>query len=293
MEQRDYYEILGVNEKASPEEIKRTYRKLAFKYHPDRTGTNPEATQKMKEINEAYATLSNSQKRSEYDSLKSRFGSTAYTHFRQTYSEEDIFRGSDINQIFEEFARMFTGFRRPEDVFSQSNFYGPKYRTFEFIKPGFSARGIFFGFGFNPTGRAAQNEWHRAGGKTVNQTEYRVPFHLRLLNKLFGYFGKRIIEELEIPARGKDLSDTITITPKEIGEKIEYPARKKWRRSKNLMIKIPQGIKNSQKIKLKGQGEAGRYGGQPGDLYIEVKIRPSLSKRFRDFIKKWIGSLNS
>lgn len=288
MEQRDYYKILGVNEKASPEEIKRIYRKLAFKYHPDRTGANPEATQKMKEINEAYATLSNAKKRSEYDSLKSRFGSTAYTHFRQTYSEEDIFRGSDINQIFEEFARMFTGFRRPEDVFSQSNFYGPKYGSFEFTKPGFSARGIFFGFGLNPINRTARNDRHRAEGKPINQTEYRLPSHLRLLNKLFGYFGKRIMDELEIPVRGKDLSDTITISPKEIGGKIEYPARKKWRRSKDLMIKIPQGIKNSQKIKLKGQGEVGRHGGEPGDLYIEVKIRHSLSKRIRDSIKKWL-----
>jgi curved DNA-binding protein CbpA len=287
MEQKDYYEILGVNEKDSPEEIKRTYRKLAFKYHPDRTGANPEATQKMKEINEAYATLSNLEKRREYDSLKSRFGSTAYTHFRQTYSEEDIFRGSDINQIFEEFARMFSGFRMPEDVFSQSNFYGPKYRTFEFTKPGFSARGVFFGFGFSPTGRAAQKDWQKAEGKRIDQPSYRVPFRLRLLNKLFGYFGKKIIEELEIPERGKNLSDNITISPKEIGRKIEYPARKKWKRSKDLMIKIPQGIKNGQKIKLKGQGEAGRHGGEAGDLYIEVEIRPSLSKKIGDYIKNW------
>jgi len=287
MEQKDYYEILGVNEKDSPEEIKRTYRKLAFKYHPDRTGANPEATQKMKEINEAYATLSNLEKRREYDSLKSRFGSTAYTHFRQTYSEEDIFRGSDINQIFEEFARMFSGFRMPEDVFSQSNFYGPKYRTFEFTKPGFSAKGVFFGFGFSPTGRAVQKDWQKAEGKRIDQPSYRVPFRLRLLNKLFGYFGKKIIEELEIPVRGKDLSDNITISPKEIGKKKGYPARKKWKRSKDLMIKIPQGIKNSQKIKLKGQGEAGRHGGEAGDLYIEVKIRPSLSKRIGDSIKNW------
>ncbi|PJA79174.1 MAG: integrase, partial [Nitrospirae bacterium CG_4_9_14_3_um_filter_41_27] len=70
MEQKDYYEMLSVDEKATPEEIKRAYRKLAFRYHPDRTGGGAEATQRMKEINEAYATLSDPVKRREYDTLR-------------------------------------------------------------------------------------------------------------------------------------------------------------------------------------------------------------------------------
>lgn len=281
MEQKDYYETLGVNEKATTEEIKKAYRKLAFKYHPDRTGGDPSSTQKMKEINEAYATLSDPIKRREYDSLRRRYGSSAYTHFRRAYSEEDIFRGSDINQIFEEFARIFSGFRRPEDIFSQSSFYGPRYKTFEFKKPGFFAKGVFFSFGFSNAGRIFQK---------IHKPGYKMSLLSGLFNKFFDHFvRKKIFEELEIPERGKDLTDTISITPEEIGKVIEYPARKRLGRPKDLLVKIPEGIKDGQKIKLKGQGEAGKYEGQPGDLYLEVKIRPSFFKRVSNPIKKLLG----
>jgi curved DNA-binding protein CbpA len=285
MEQKDYYKILGVSQTATHEEIKKTYRKLAFQYHPDRTGGDPESTQKMKEVNEAYATLSDSKKRSEYDTLRSMYGSGAYTHFRQTYSEEDIFRGSDINQVFEEFAKMFTGFRMPEDLFSQSNFYGNKYRTFEFRRPGFSARGVFFSFG--PAGKTLEQIRQRAEGQKGVTQGYRAPFHLRLLNKLFGYFGEKLIAKLEIPTRGKDLFDSIVITPKEIGKKVQYPARKKWKRPSDLMITIPQEIRNSQRIKLKGQGAPGKHGGEAGDLYIEVHIKHSLMQKLIHYFTQW------
>jgi DnaJ-class molecular chaperone len=122
MAQKDYYETLDVTEKASPEEIKKTYRKLAFKYHPDRTSNDPEATQRMKEINEAYATLSDPSKRREYDSLRAAYGTSAHTRFRQTYSEEEIFRGSDINQVFEEFAKVFFRFQKARRVFRSGEF---------------------------------------------------------------------------------------------------------------------------------------------------------------------------
>ncbi|MBE0425451.1 MAG: DnaJ domain-containing protein [Nitrospirae bacterium] len=285
MNQIDYYRILGVNEEASPEEIKRVYRKLAFRYHPDRTGGDPEATQRMKQINEAYATLSDPVKRKEFDTLRQSHGSNAYTHFRKTYSEEDIFRGSDINQIFEEFARMFSGFRKPGEFFSQTDFYGPRYRTFGFRRPGFSARGVFFNFGFDPMDRAFQKDW-QSRKETIYQPGHRVPLPLKILTKLFGHFQKRLLEELEIPERGKDLRDTISISPEDIGRKIEYPAGKRWGRSKDILIRIPERIKNGQKIRLKGQGGNGKYGGEPGDLYLEVKIKHSLPQMIVDFIKK-------
>ena len=287
MEQKDYYEMLSVDEKATPEEIKRAYRKLAFRYHPDRTGGGAEATQRMKEINEAYATLSDPVKRREYDTLRQGYGSNAYTHFRKTYSEDDIFRGSDINQIFEEFARMFSGFRRPEEFFSQTDFYGPRYRTFEFRRPGFSVRGASFNLRFDPMGRAFQKDW-QSKGETIYQPGYRVPLPLKILTKLFGHFQKRLLKELEIPERGRDLHDTIYISPEDISRKIEYPARKRWGRSKDLLIRIPQGIKNGQRIRLKGQGGNGKYGGESGDLYLEVKIRHSLPQMIGDFIKKLV-----
>jgi DnaJ-class molecular chaperone len=107
MSPNDYYQILEVDQSASPKQIKDAYRKLAFKYHPDRNSKNPAAAEKMKGLNEAYAVLSDPVKRREYDTLKQHYGSSAYGQFRQNYSEQDIFSGSDINQILEQMARAF------------------------------------------------------------------------------------------------------------------------------------------------------------------------------------------
>jgi len=92
---KDYYDILGVKKNASQEEIKGAYRALALKYHPDRN-KNKDAEEHFKEINEAYAVLSDSQKRQQYDA----FGPEG---FGQRYSEDDIFRGFNFDDIFKEF----------------------------------------------------------------------------------------------------------------------------------------------------------------------------------------------
>ena len=129
MDQKDYYEILEVDREASPKKVKEAYRSLAFQCHPDRNGGGTDALERMKMINEAYAVLSDPAKRRQYDSLRQTYGNSAYNRFRDGYSEEDIFRGSDINQIFEEISRSF-GFRGFEDIFREA--YGSGYRTFEF-----------------------------------------------------------------------------------------------------------------------------------------------------------------
>jgi len=152
MEQNDYYQILGLDKDASQKQIKEAYRKLAFKYHPDRNKEHPETAEKMKRVNEAYAVLSDTEKRGEYDMLRQQLGSSAYSQFRTNYSEQDIFSGSDINQIFEEMARAF-GFRHYDEIFRQ--FYGQGYRTFEFKKPGFTVSGFVFSRGL---GRGKHNQ---------------------------------------------------------------------------------------------------------------------------------------
>ncbi|HXC93788.1 MAG TPA: DnaJ domain-containing protein, partial [Geobacteraceae bacterium] len=96
MAEKDYYEILGLKKGASPEEIKKAFRKLAVKFHPDKNPGDKKAEDRFKEINEAYAVLSDPEKKSQYD----QFGSTG---FHQRYSQEDIFRGFNANDIFREF----------------------------------------------------------------------------------------------------------------------------------------------------------------------------------------------
>ncbi len=92
----DYYEVLGVDRKASLAEIKKKYRKLALKYHPDKNKGDKESETKFKEISEAYAVLSDPEKKQQYD----QFGST---QFHRQYSQEDIFRNFDLNEIFRQF----------------------------------------------------------------------------------------------------------------------------------------------------------------------------------------------
>lgn len=92
----DYYKTLGVDKKAAPAEIKKAYRKLALKYHPDKNKGDSKAEATFKKISEAYAVLSDTEKKQQYD----RFGST---DFHQRYSQEDIFRGFDLNDILKQF----------------------------------------------------------------------------------------------------------------------------------------------------------------------------------------------
>ena len=141
MSQEDYYRVLGVDQNAPQTKIKEAYRQLAFKHHPDRNREDAAAADKMKKINEAYAVLSNPAKKTEYDNLKTQFGSSAHTHFRNNYSEQDIFSGSDINHIFEEMARSF-GFRGSNEIFKE--FYGRGYQQFEFKKSGTQTRKFVF-----------------------------------------------------------------------------------------------------------------------------------------------------
>ena len=99
------------------------YRKLALQYHPDRNKDNPAATGKMKDINEAYAILSDPVKRQEYDQLRQQDGQSASERYKQTHTTEDIFRGSDINQVYADLAKQF-GLRNFDKVFREA--YGPQ-----------------------------------------------------------------------------------------------------------------------------------------------------------------------
>jgi len=230
MPQTDYYQLLGVDKTAAPKQLKEAYRKLAFEYHPDRNQGNLQASEKMKQINEAYAVLSDPSKKREYDMFREQFGSSAYSKFRSNYSEQDIFSGSDIHHVFEEMAKAFK-------------------------RPGFFAGGIFFTGPF---------------GKT------RLDPSLLSSSGKFGKLSSFLLKQIsgfELQKNGKDIHDVVRL-------------RKK---SKKLVVKIPPGVKEGQRIRLTGMGETGKGGGKPGDLFLKVQIKTPLLKK----IKKSIADLRN
>lgn len=117
MSGKDYYKILGVDKSASKEEIKKKYRKLAMKYHPDQTKGDKAAETKFKDISEAYAVLSDDKKRKKYDT----FGSDG---FQQQFSQEDIFKGFDFGNVFREFGFGGGDFSRGSDGGMRFSFGG-------------------------------------------------------------------------------------------------------------------------------------------------------------------------
>ena len=265
MAQGDYYQVLGVDQNATNQQIKDAFRKLAFKYHPDRNKDNPAAMEEMKKVNEAYAVLSNPAKKREYDTLKNQFGSAAYTHFRNNYSEQDIFNGSDINRIFEEMAKAF-GLRGSNEIFKE--FYGGGFQQFEFKNPrGFAGASVFG----NPS-------------KAGNQGPAPFPFSGKkgkiarfLLQKISGF---------QLPEDGADIDENLYLAPEQAlqGGPYAYYLRRK---SKKLVVKIPPGVRPGQRIRLAGMGREGKGGGKPGDLFLKVHIRKPLMKPLKDLIARW------
>ncbi|MGD2096658.1 MAG: DnaJ domain-containing protein [Desulfobacterales bacterium] len=265
MSQNDYYQILGVDQNAGAKQIKGAYRKLAFQYHPDRNDKNPAAAEKMKSVNEAYAVLSDPDKRRDYDTLRRQFGSSAYSQFRQNYSEQDIFSGSDINQILEQMARAF-GLRGFDEIFKE--FYGQGYRRYEFQKPGFFAKGYFFKMP------------HHTGG--MNRSGH--PLHGRA-GKLTRFLLKQF-SGIEFPEDGADIHDTVWLDSElaRQGGPYAYYLRKK---NKKLVVKIPPGTRADQTIRLAGMGEGGKGSGRAGDLYLKVRIRKPLLQQVKNILSKW------
>jgi curved DNA-binding protein CbpA len=280
MEQKDYYKILGVSEDASFEEIKKTYRRLAFQYHPDK---NPGKEEMMKELNEAYAVLSEERKRREYDSYRQSYGFFARDKFRQTYSDQDIFRDSDIHQVFEELSRAF-GFKRPEDIFSNSTFYGNQFRSFQFKGHGFTGKGFFF---FGPMSETYQNILRDSHYQTSKTPAGRPSLFSKMLLRGMHTVQHHVAKKygLELPERGRDIEDEITIPPEaaSAGGKVRYHYANPDN-PRDLMVKIPPGIREGQKIKLTGMGKDGSYGGETGDLYLKVKVHTSLLKKIRNIL---------
>lgn len=262
MAEEDYYEVLGVNHDADSKTIKEAYRQLAFQYHPDRSETGEQSADMMKRVNEAYAVLSHPEKRQAYDAMRTRYGDNAYGQFRNAYSQQDIFNGSDVYRVFEEMARSF-GLRGVDDIFS--DFYGPGYRKFEFKRHGLHGKGFIYRGAFGKRGGRAM-----AG---------QPP-------KSFGRFARYLLQKatgLSLPKDGEDIYDTIHLSPEFARTGGPYPYRHR-QRDKKLVVNIPSGTRSGQRIRLAQMGALGKNGGIAGDLFLKVKLKKPLLEKAKDFV---------
>ncbi len=261
MQNFDYYECLGISANASAQQIKEAYRQKALAFHPDRNRDNPEAASRMKDINEAYAVLSDPQKRRQYDMLRRDYGGSAQARFRQNYSEQDIFRDSDIQQVFEEMARAF-GLRGFDDLFKDLHAGGRS--AFDIRQPGMRMRG----FVFKTPGRAAPGM-----GRSI-------------LGAALGGIAQGMLRKLgfQLPQRGGDIHDAIDLKPEfaERGGPYAYLHRTL---DKRLVVQIPRGIRHGQTIRLNGMGFPGKGGAENGDLLLKVHIKVPFLERLKRMLR--------
>ncbi|MDM8540216.1 J domain-containing protein [Desulfococcaceae bacterium HSG9] len=276
MSETDYYKILGVNKNASDGDIKKAYRKLAMKYHPDRLGSDKAAEEKFKTISEAYAVLSDKEKRKQYD----MFGSNG---FQQRYSQEDIFRGFDLNNILREFG------------FGGGGGFGNNTR---------------FDFGGRPGGRNQrpvkgadlEYELPLTLSEVINGTDKTISYnHDGQANKIAIKIPKGMVSgkklrlngkgqpsayggpsgDLFVKARvntdplfrieGHDLyfNREIKLSEALLGTQLAIPTPD----NRQLSLKIPSGTKHKTKFRLSGNGLPHINDTQKGDLYVEIKVK--------------------
>ena len=255
---RDYYEVLGVNRQATDEEIKKSYRKLAFQCHPDRN-KDKEAEAKFKEVNEAYEVLSDSGKRANYD----RFGHAGVDGgFARGFEGFDF---GGFGDIFDAFFGGTTGGRRSaaergEDLhvkmeisFEEAAFGCERELEIERVEPCSVCHGIGSEPGSNP------EKCHNCGGTgEVRRTQQGI----------FGHFTN-ITTCPQCKGRGTVITDPCKQC-KGVG---------KERRSRQVAVKIPGGVDDGNTIRISGEGNNGFGGGPPGNLLVSLSVTPHVSLR--------------
>ncbi|RMD59444.1 MAG: J domain-containing protein [Nitrospirae bacterium] len=293
----DYYKILGVPRNATKEEIKKAYRKLALKYHPDRNPGDKKAEEMFKKVNEAYAVLSDDEKRKQYD----MFGAE---DFSKRYTEDDIFRGFDFGNIFREFglgglgedifSKLFrgTGKKRPRDTSFSFRFGGSPFTTEEvFERREAPQKG----------GQDAEVELHISleeavyGGKktvsintgpTVETITITIPPGIEegkklrihgkgLMDPLTGRRGDLYCKIIITPhplfkRKGKDLilEKEVKLTTMVLGGTIEVMTLDR----KRLKLKVPPLTQNNAVLRIKGKGVPGVKGEAPGNLLVKLVV---------------------
>lgn len=268
---KDYYEILGVSRSASETEIKKAYRQLAHKYHPDRSGGD-EA--KFKEINEAYQVLGNKEKRAQYDQFGSTFeqaqrqgGFSGFEGFRDFSSFNEAFRnGQGFN--FED----LKGFG---DIFSEIFGQG---RTRARSKPRGEDISIDLEIDFEESARGTEREINLAKKVVCPQCQGKGAEPNTPLEECDQCSGTGEIRQVRQTMFGSFSRVTTCDKCQGQGKKPTKNCRKckgegRIKDSQKLKIDVPAGIDDGQIIRLTGQGEAAPRGGNTGDLYIVVHVK--------------------
>lgn len=288
--EKEYYAILGLKEGASPEEIRKAYRKLALHYHPDRNRGDAGAEERFKVISEAYAVLIDPEKRRLYDhSRQAGVGAGTRAGYRAEpgaySSQEDILRdllyNRDAAAIFEELTREFQrmGFRF-DDGFVRHVFFGGR---------GFVFGGVFFGGPFR-WGRTAGGEWSgdfrrrvepwgpwrearrvaETGGKTPS--EGLLPRLGRALQGIVSGIGRAAQLALGTGGQGADLTRDLPITPEEARSGTRKHVRlARGTEIEEVVVTVPSGVRAGTRLRLRGKGLVGQTG-VPGDLYLRIHI---------------------
>jgi DnaJ-class molecular chaperone len=284
---KEYYEILGLTPAASPEEIRKAYRKLALHYHPDRNRGNAGAEESFKALSEAYGVLGDPEKRRLYDlSRQAGVGAsaggqgdpgTAYS------SQEEILRdllyNRDAAALFEELSREFRrmGFTFDDGFVRHVFFDGGR---------GVVYGGIFFGGGLGKRrrdagmprfGRGRGQSWLGQGEPNGGpQATSRPPGLLarlgRALSGIVEGVGRVARLALGSGARGEDITQDFLITAAEarLGVKKRFQFHR-GAGTEEVLVTIPAGVTPGTKLRLRGKGLDGKQGG-PGDLYLRIEI---------------------
>jgi len=257
MAKQDYYETLGVAREATADQLKKAYRALAMKFHPDRNPGDKTAEHKFKEISEAYDVLKDDQKRAAYD----RFGHRAFENGGAGAGHPggfDFNAGGGFADIFEEMFGEFMGGRRGQQARQRGG--DLRYNMEITLEEAFSGKQATIRVGALAPCETCAGSGAEKGSKPITCPACRGTGKLR-------------------HAQGFFTVETTCASCHGGGKVIDKPCRAcagqgRSRKEKSLSVTIPPGVEDGTRIRLSGEGEAGMRGAPSGDLYIFLTVQP-------------------